>query len=272
MRRVPDFVVLAAGGYVLAAITVALWPLAGATMPMDLSGRLAAPSSGHLFGTDGLGRDMLVRAAAGARASLSVAASVVAITSVAGIAFGAFIGLIGGRIDRIGATAIDLFLAFPGLLLALALTAVLGPSRAHVILALCVLGWTGYARLARAQTLSLRQEAFVSAAILSGASSRRVLRLHIIPNVLPLALVQMAFGLSGAVLAESTLSFLGLSDPAAPSWGGMLNEGLDYLHIAPHMTLVPGAIISLFILSVNLLGDELQTRLSPRQQALTSER
>lgn len=160
---------------------------------------------------------------------------------------------------------VDVLLAFPGILLAIFVTAVLGPSLANVIFALCATGWTGYARLARAQVLGLRQREFVLAARAAGATDLRILVRHLLPNLLGPVVVQATFGIPGAMLAEASLSFLGLGvPPGTPSWGALVDQGTQYLLIAPHVALVPGLAIAVSVLGFNLLGDGLRDRLDPR--------
>jgi len=156
-------------------------------------------------------------------------------------------------------------LAFPGILLAIAITAVLGPGLSHVILALCLIGWTSYARLVRGEILSLREREFVHAAQALGCNARRVIFIHLLPNLLPPLLIQATFGVAGAIIGEGSLSFLGLGvEPPTPSWGAMLNEGRQFLLVAPHLTTYPGLAIMITILALNLVGDALQDRLESR--------
>jgi peptide/nickel transport system permease protein len=158
--------------------------------------------------------------------------------------------------------AVDILMAFPGILLAIAFTAVLGPGLDHVILALCLIGWTGYARLVRGEILSLKEKEYIQAARAVGCSPSRTIIRHLIPNLLPPLLIQATFGLAGAIIAEGSLSFLGLGvEPPTPSWGSMLNEGRQFLLVAPHLTTYPGLAIMITVLGLNMLGDSLQNRL-----------
>jgi peptide/nickel transport system permease protein len=160
---------------------------------------------------------------------------------------------------------IDILMAFPGILLAIAFSAILGPGLDHVILALSLIGWTGYARLVRGEILSLRQRDFVSAARALGCRPRRIIVLHLLPNLLPPLLIQATFGLAAAIVAEGSLSFLGLGvAPPTPSWGSMLNEGRQFLLVAPHLTAYPGIALMLTVFALNLVGDALQDRLESR--------
>lgn len=195
---------------------IAPYPVAA----QDLEHRLAAPSLSHPLGLDELGRDVLSRLLAGARVSLAVGLAVVGISSLVGTAVGALAGVAGGWVDDLVMRVVDVFLAFPGILLAIALVAVLGPSLDHVLLALVTIGWVGYARLVRGQLLKLRELDFVTAARAAGVPRARLVALHLLPNVLPLLAVQASLGMAGAILAEASLSFLGLGiQPPTPSWG-----------------------------------------------------
>jgi peptide/nickel transport system permease protein len=252
-------------GILLAAAVLGPWV---APYPPDeqlLERRLEGPSVAHPMGLDELGRDVLSRLLEGARVSVAVGLAVVGFAGTIGTFAGVTAGSLGGRWDATLMRAIDVFLAFPGILLAIALVAVLGPSLLHVVFALVVIGWVGYARLARGQVLSLREQEYVLAARASGASTRRVVLRHLMPNVLPLILVQASLGLAGAMLAEASLSFLGLGiQPPTPSWGAMINAGRSHLLDAPHVTLFPGLAIVAAVLSLNFLGDSLVDRLDPR--------
>ncbi|MGE5232683.1 MAG: ABC transporter permease [Acidobacteriota bacterium] len=231
----------------------------------DLDRRLASPSPGHPLGTDELGRDVLARVLYGARASLTVALAVVVLAGSLGTLLGATAGYAGGVWDRMVGIASDACLAFPGMLLAIALVAALGPALRYVVLALVSLGWVGYARLVRAQVMRLREEEFVLAARALGASPARVLVRHVLPNVLPALLVQASASMAGAILAESSLSFLGLGlQPPTPSWGAMVDAGRAHLLDAPHVAVFPGLALSLTVLALNFAGDALADRLDPR--------
>jgi peptide/nickel transport system permease protein len=214
-----------------------------------------------------LGRDVLSRLLYGARISLTVALSVVGLAGTLGTALGALAGYRGGRLDAALMRATDVFLAFPGILLAIALVAVLGPALVHVVLALVVFGWVDYARLVRGQVLQVREAEFVLAARAAGLPSRAVILRHVLPNVLPTLLVQASLGMAGAILAESALSFLGLGLQApTPSWGAMIDAGRGHLIDAPHLALVPGAALFLTVLGLNLLADGLGDWLEPRRR------
>jgi len=233
---------------------------------LHLQQRLLGPGSGHLFGTDELGRDILSRCLYGARISLTVAISVVGSSLALGLIAGGLAGYYGGLTDTIlNVYVSNAFLALPGILLAIAFVAFLGPGLLNLILALSISGWVNYARLVRAQVLAVREREFVEAARALGASDLRILRVHILPNILQPLIVQAAIGMAGAVLAEATLSFLGLGIPApAASWGSMLNDARSHLFDSPHMIIFPAAAVMLAVLSFNFIGDALRDVLDPR--------
>jgi peptide/nickel transport system permease protein len=195
----------------------------------------------------------------GARISLGVGVATVALSLTTGTLLGCVAGYAGGWVDEALARVIDVLLAFPGLLLAIALAAIRGPSLPNVVLALSVLGWTGYARLARAATLSLRRREFVEATVALGAHPARIVLRHLLPLAAPMLLVQATFGMAGAMVAEGSLSFLGVgAPPPLPSWGGMIDEGRPFLLVAPHLVLFPGVALALAVLALQLLGDGLR--------------
>jgi peptide/nickel transport system permease protein len=231
----------------------------------ELARRLEGPSLAHPFGLDELGRDIFTRILAGARISLLVGLSVVSVSSVLGMLFGSVAGYFGGRVDDVISRVVDVLMAFPGILLAIALVAVLGPSLGNVILALSVIGWVGYARLVRGQALRAREFEFVQAARALGAGSARIVLRHVLPTAFPAVVVQATLGMGGAIIAEAALSFLGLGvQPPTPSWGTMLDAGRSHLFDAPHLTIFPGLAIALLVLGFNFLGDGLRDRVDPR--------
>jgi peptide/nickel transport system permease protein len=231
----------------------------------ELARRLEAPSAAHPLGLDELGRDILARLLEGARISLMVGLAVVSVSSTVGMLFGSIAGYFGGRIDDLISRVIDVLMAFPGILLAIALVAVLGPSLTNVVLALSVIGWVGYARLVRGQALRARELEFVQAARACGAGSARIVLRHILPTALPAVVVQATLGMAGAIIAEASLSFLGLGvQPPTPSWGTMLDAGRAHLFDAPHLTVFPGLAIALLVLGFNFLGDGLRDRVDPK--------
>jgi peptide/nickel transport system permease protein len=233
----------------------------------DLPNRLQGPSWQHWFGLDELGRDILARVLLGARVSLMVGIVVVGVSSVVGMAVGGVSGYYGGRIDQIIGRIMDVLMAFPGMLLAIALVAVLGPSLLNVVLALAVIGWVGYARLVRGQVLRAREFEYVTAAKTLGAGTLRILTRHVLPSAVPPLLVQATLGMAGAILSEAALSFLGLGvQPPTPSWGTMINGGRVHLLDAPHLTVFPGLLLALVVLGFNFLGDGLRDSIDPRRQ------
>ncbi len=231
----------------------------------DTSRRLEAPSNEHLLGLDDLGRDVYSRIIYGARVSLRVGFSVVIAASLIGVTLGAISGYFGGWADIVVMRLCDILLAFPGILLAIALVAVLGPNLINVILALSIIGWVGYARLVRGQVLKVREMEYVVAAKALGAKSPRVIVKHVLPNVINPVIVMATLGLAGAILAEAALSFLGLGvQPPTPSWGAMLTSGRRYLGLANHLAIFPGAAIMLAVMGLNFLGDGLIDALDPK--------
>jgi peptide/nickel transport system permease protein len=256
---------------VLVAVVAALigpWVVPFDPASQELSLRLAAPSFHHPFGLDELGRDIFSRVLAGARISLIVGLTVVGISAFVGVLLGSIAGYFGGWVDDLISRGVDVLMAFPGILLAIALVAVLGPSLRNVVLALSVIGWVGYARLVRGQVLRARELEFVQAARALGASTSRILLRHVIPTTMPAVMVQATLGMAGAILAEAALSFLGLGvQPPTPSWGTMLNGGRLHLLDAPHLTIFPGAAIALLVLGFNFLGDGLRDVLDPKRRS-----
>jgi peptide/nickel transport system permease protein len=231
----------------------------------ELARRLEAPSLAHPLGLDELGRDILARLLQGARISLLVGVAVVSVSSTVGMLFGSLAGYFGGRIDDLISRVIDVLMAFPGILLAIALVAVLGPSLVNVVLALSIIGWVGYARLVRGQALRAREFEFVQAARASGAGAGRIVIRHILPTAIPAVVVQATLGMAGAIIAEASLSFLGLGvQPPTPSWGTMLDAGRSHLFDAPHLTIFPGLAIATLVLGFNFLGDGLRDRVDPK--------
>ena len=262
---------LKAGGVIVAlALALALFgPILSPhdASAQDLARRLEGPSLQHPFGLDELGRDILTRIASGARISLLVGVAVVSVSSVLGMLFGSIAGYFGGRVDDAISRVIDVLMAFPGILLAIALVAVLGPSLANVVLALSLIGWVGYARLVRGQALRARELEFVQAARALGARSSRIVIRHVLPTALPAVVVQATLGMAGAIIAEASLSFLGLGvQPPTPSWGTMLDAGRSHLFDAPHLTIFPGVAIALLVLGFNFVGDGLRDRVDPKMQ------
>jgi peptide/nickel transport system permease protein len=231
----------------------------------ELAHRLEGPSRSHPFGLDELGRDILSRLLSGARISLLVGLAVVSVSSLVGMLLGSIAGYFGGLVDDAISRAVDVLMAFPGILLAIGLVAVLGPSLTNVVLALSVIGWVGYARLVRSQALRARELEFVHAARALGAGAPRIVLRHVLPTALPAVVVQATLGMAGAIIAEAALSFLGLGvQPPTPSWGTMLDAGRAHLFDAPHLTIFPGLAIATLVLGFNFLGDGLRDRVDPK--------
>jgi peptide/nickel transport system permease protein len=233
----------------------------------ELTARLQAPdfAGGHPFGTDQLGRDLLSRVTWGARISLAVGFTTVFLAGGIGVLMGLVAGYFGGWVDNVIMRLVDVLLAFPFLVLAIALVAVLRPSLLTVIVVLSLWGWLAYARLTRGVTLSLREKEFVEAARVVGAPDRRILLRHILPNILPSVLVLATFQVAQMMVAESALSFLGLGiPPPTPSWGSIIGEGRQYVSSAWWLTTLPGLVLTLCVLGVGFIGDWLRDLLDPR--------
>jgi peptide/nickel transport system permease protein len=264
---------LASTGVVLVTIFVicalfAPWIAPQDPAHIDLPTRLAGPSLSHWCGTDELGRDILSRLVYGSRISMLVGSCVVAASLALGLVVGSIAGYYGGRIDRfVNVVVMNAFLSFPGILLAIAFVAFRGPGIFNLVLALSLGGWVGYARLVRAQVLAAREREFVEAARALGASDLRVIVRHILPNIIQPIIVQAAIGMAGAILAEATMSFLGLGvPPPTASWGTMLNDGRAHLFDAPHLVIFPALAVMLAVLSFNFIGDALGDFLDPRSR------
>jgi peptide/nickel transport system permease protein len=235
---------------------------------IDLPNRLETPSIRHWCGTDELGRDILSRLVYGARISMFVGSSVVAASLLLGLIIGSIAGYYGGRVDRfVNIVLMNAFMSFPGILLAIAFVAFRGPGIFNLVLALSLGGWVGYARLVRGQVLATREKEYVEAARALGASDWRIVTRHILPNIIQPVVVQAAIGMAGAILAEATMSFLGLGvPPPTASWGSMLNDARAHLFDAPHLVLFPALAVMLAVLSFNFIGDALRDFLDPRSR------
>jgi peptide/nickel transport system permease protein len=259
----------AAAVLLLLAALFAPWIAPADPAAQNLPARLNSPSRAHWMGTDELGRDTLSRTLYGARISLFVAISVVLGCGLTGLAIGLLAGFLGGWFDRfVNLFLINAFLSFPGILLAIAFAAFFGPGIGKVILALIITGWAGYARLARAQVLKVKELEFILAVRSLGASNQRIMLRHLLPNILQPVLIQATIGMAGAILAESTLSFLGLGVLApVPSWGSMLNDARSHLFDAPHLVIFPALAVMTAVLAFNLLGDAWRDWLDPRTRS-----
>lgn len=236
--------------------------------PLQMTpGRMAGPSWAMPLGADGFGRDLLSRVVYGARLSLQVALSSVAVAVAVGTLLGLVAGYAGGRVDQALMRLMDVFFSFPAILLALGIVAALGPRPSNVVIAIAVVYTPIFARVVRGPVLVLKEREFVEATRALGAGARRIVARHIFPNLASVLVVQASIALSWAILTEASLSFLGLSaQPPAPSWGAMLNEGRQSLELAPHLAIFPGLAIMLAVLGFNLLGDGLRDVLDPRQR------
>ncbi len=253
-------------GMILIAV-LAPWIAGEDPNHMSLADRYQAPSLAHPFGLDQNGSDVFAKVVLGARVSLLVALTVVGISTLIGLIAGSLAGYWGGWVDQLLMRFIDMLYAFPGFLLALSLVAVLGPSIPNLIFAMCITGWTGYARLVRGEVLHLRTKEYVQGAQAIGAGPIRVVCRHIWPNLVGPLVVQATFGMAGTIITESGLSFLGLgAPPTVPTWGALLNAGRRILIEAPHVSIFPGLAILLLVLGFNLFGDGLRDWLDPKKQ------
>lgn len=232
---------------------------------IDLNAILTSPSAQLWLGADDLGRSISARLLRGVEVSFVVAIIVTTITMAVGVLIGLIAGFYGGKVDRLLMQITDIFLAFPGILLAIAFAAVLGPGLSNLIIALCLTGWVSYARLTRGQTLSLRNRQHVQAAESLGASVPRLILRHILPLLASVLVVEATYSLASVMIAEASLSFLGLGIQAPnASWGAMLRDAVRYMLIAPHYVLIVGASLMSLILAINLVGDYLRDKLDVR--------
>ena len=268
MRRQPLLVMglILVGGVTLLSVFAPLFAPHDPSS-MDLDAILAEPSAAHLLGTDGLGRDILSRLLYGGRVSLWVGFVAVGISVSIGTTLGLIAGYFRGLVDECIMRLVDIMLCFPSFFLILAVIAFLEPSLFNIMVVIGLTSWMGVARLVRAETLTLRERDYVAAARLSGAGLGRILFIHILPNALPPVLVSATLGVAGAILVESSLSFLGLGvQPPTPSWGNMLLEGKESLEIAPWLSVFPGFAILFTVLGYNLLGESLRDFMDPHKK------
>ncbi len=273
LRRAAGYNPLATVGVILVVVFLifalfAPWIAPQDPAYIDLPARLSPPSHAHWFGADELGRDILSRIIYGARISMLVGGCVVLGSLFLGLIVGSIAGYYGGRVDRfVNVVVMNAFLSFPGILLAIAFVAFRGPGVFNLILALSLGGWVGYARLVRAQVLATREREYVEAARALGASDWRIITRHILPNIIQPVIVQAAIGMAGAILAEATMSFLGLGvAPPTASWGSMLNDARSHLFDAPHLVIFPALAVMLAVLAFNFIGDALRDFLDPRSR------
>lgn len=263
-------------GPLLGFILLALFALAALAGPyiapfdpyhQNLDHILEPPGGAHWLGTDENGADLLTLFLYGCRLSGRIALSVLVISFVTGVALGTLAGYVGGWLDEGLMRVVDILLAFPGILLNLAVAAMVKePSADHLVFALCLNGWVGFARVARGQVLAVRDREFVQAARCLGASPLRIITTHVVPSILPPLVVQATFTFAAVLLTEASLSFLGLGPQQPWSWGALLSQGTTFLWITHHLALVPGVAIALVVLACNLLGDGLQDLLDPKRR------
>lgn len=260
--------VVLGGAIVLLVILAALsapWLSGHDPYTMDVSRRLLPPGGEHLMGTDQFGRDLYARILFGARVSLEVGIISVGLAMSLGVTAGVVAGYYGGIVDTVIMRIVDMFLAFPVILLAIGIMAALGPKITNVMIALGLVYWTNYARIVRSTVLAVKEEEFVSAAKATGCSDLRIIVKHILPNTIAPVIVVATLGLGTAIVAEATLSFLGLGiQPPEPSWGWTLAFGMRFLRDAPHLSTFPGLAIMVTVLGFNLLGDGLRDLTDPR--------
>ena len=261
----------------LPILVLSLWALLALIGPwmalspydIELTKILTPPTGDAWLGYDDLGRPIFDRFVLGANTSFIVAISVVTICATFGTLIGAFSAYFGGWLDLLLVRIIDVFLAFPGILLAIAFASIMGPGIDNVVIALSIVGWVGYARLSRAQVMSLKQREHVRAAVALGVSTPMVVLKHLLPLVVAPLIVEVTFGIAGVVIAEAGLSFLGLGvQPPDASWGSMIRDGSSYMLISPHMVLAPGISLVLVVLSVNLLGDRVRDHFDVKRKII----
>lgn len=260
---------LMVGGSMIAALT-ALAALAPWLSPADptrirLADSFCTPGAGHVLGCDNNGADILANLLYGARLSLEVGIVTTALCLAIGLVMGSIAGYRGGRLDALIMRVLDIIFAFPGIILAIAIATVMGPSKTNIILALTATGWAGYTRLVRGEVRALKEREYVHAARALGLGPTRIVVRHIWPNLVSPLVVAATFGIAGCILAEASLSFLGVGVPAGtPSWGALLSQGKDFLLEAPHISTFPGLAIMFTILGFNFLGEGLRERLDPK--------
>ncbi|MCL0061439.1 nickel ABC transporter permease subunit NikC [Thermodesulfovibrionales bacterium] len=263
---------LIGAGIILVLIFIAvLAPFIAPHDPIEqnLEHRLLSPNTEYLLGTDNLGRCILSRLIHGTSVSLQIGIMVVGIAAFVGVTLGLVAGYRGGLIDELIMRIVDILLAFPGIILALVIAGILGPSLFNVMLALAVVGWTSYARVVRGAVLSVKEKEFVEAAQALGAGEARIMFRHILPNVMAPVIVMATLGMAHVILAAAALGFLGLgAQPPTPEWGSMLNDGRAFMRTAPHLTIFPGLAIMVTVLAFNFLGDGLRDALDPRLKGM----
>ena len=254
---------------VLLVVLIALfspWLTPNDPFASNLSNALKAPSSTHWFGTDKLGRDVLSRIIYGTGLSLFMGFTIVVLVASIGTLVGSLAGYFGGKVEMVLMRLCDIMISFPGIVLAIAIAGIMGGSVGNTILALTIVGWAKYARLVRSLVIKVRQEDYIAAAIMSGGTSAVILHRHVLPNIMPLVVVTASMDLGVMMLEVAGLSFLGFgAQPPTPEWGLMLNEGRQYLQLAPWLMIFPGAAILIVVSIFNLWSDSLRDILDPRQ-------
>lgn len=261
----------AAAGLLVLAVIVIATVLPGLVtrydpVEMDLSASLQSPSGRHPFGTDAFGRDILSRVLHGGRVSLGVGLSARTLSLILGLLAGTIAGYSGGKTGNLIMRLADITFAFPTLLLLIAIMAVVTPGPGALSVALGAVGWAAMARLVRAQVMSVRERDYVQAARAAGAGHLKLIAIYILPQCLSPLVVVFTLGLGMTIMAESSLSFLGLGiQPPEPSWGGMISRGIPFMRTAPWLTILPGLVLTLVICSINLVGDGLRDALDPRR-------
>ena len=268
-RRFPPLATLGAAIVVASALIAFAAPLLAPYAPyaQDLAHRLEPPGGAHWLGTDELGRDILSRLIYGARVTLGIVALVSVVTAPVGLLVGCVAGYIGGWVEAVLMRVTDIFLALPRLILALAFVAALGPGIENAVLAIAIVSWPPYARVARAESLTLRHAEFIDAARLAGASGGRIVLRHIMPLCLPSVIVRMSLDMAGVILIAAGLGFLGLgAQPPTPEWGAMIATGRQYMLDHWWVAAMPGIAIAVLSLAFNLLGDGLRDWLDPKQR------
>jgi peptide/nickel transport system permease protein len=250
--------------FILTAIT--LVGITGDYTFIQVENILAPPNTDYIFGTDELGRDILPRLAHGILISVFVGISVLVLSATIGVTVGIISGWYGGIVDNVLMRITDIFLSFPGILIAICFAALSGPGVKNVILALGLMGWVSFARLTRIQTLALKKEEFIQAAVLSGVKKMRIWYRYILPNITAALIVEAIFTVAGSIIAEAGLSFLGIGiQPPEPSLGSMLREGTRYMLVAPHLVFIPGTTLMLIVLMLSFLGNLIRDKLDIRQ-------
>ena len=256
-------------GIILLIVLIAICaPLLSPYDPYEsaIQNSLLPPSAEHYFGTDKLGRDIFTRILYGARISITMALTVVIISSGLGTLIGVISAYVGGKVDTVIMRLTDVFLAFPGIVLAIAIAGVLGGSAVNAVLAVVIVGWTKYARLARSMTLKVKQQDFLAAAITNGTRPIAMIRRHILPNIIPIIIITAALDIGALMMELAGLSFLGFgAQPPTPEWGLMLNEGRQLIQTAPWLMIFPGLAIIIVVAVFNLWGDSLRDIMDPRK-------